>query len=485
MSGENLKQNSTIQPVSEEEIHAPQTTASVGSTASPSRFRRFLVPGILGLVLLGGIGWVVFNRLIMPLIIFSQMKPQATQVQLGTPQSATIEDASEYAANLDSRQSVTLQPRVSGQISAIYVKAGDRVEAGAPLLQMDAAEQRAQVASRSAAAQTAAAEVESARADVTNAIDTLNSLQARRASALADVQLNQQEYRRYQDLYSQGATSRQTLEQRLNALQTAQADLREAEAEIRAQQSAINRARTTVVRNQRALEQSQANIAEGESQLQYYTITAPFAGIVGDIPVKVGDFADNATRLLTVTQNQQLEIQIAIPLDRASNLRLGLPVKLLDDQSRVLQTGRISFIAPNVDPTTQSVQVKATFANPKNQLRTAQFVRARVIWDTRPGVLVPTTAISRLAGKDFVFVALPFQTSGCKAPAQGQGGPPVKATPDQLVAVQKLVKLGRIIDNNQEVVDGVAKGDRIVTSGILQLQNCLPIAEDTAAQPSS
>lgn len=89
--------------------------------------RRFLLPTVIALAILGGVGWVVFNRIILPLMLFSQMKPQPTQVQVANPKTATIEDSSAYVANLISRQSVTLQPRISGQVSSIYVRAGDRL----------------------------------------------------------------------------------------------------------------------------------------------------------------------------------------------------------------------------------------------------------------------------------------------------------------------------------------------------------------------
>ncbi|UBF27118.1 efflux RND transporter periplasmic adaptor subunit [Kovacikia minuta CCNUW1] len=476
MSGKDT-QHPTLPPASDLEVERPQDSENTEDTPPKSRFRRFLVPGLIGLAILGGVGWIVFSRVIMPLIIFSQMKPQPTPVQLGSPKSAPIDDSSDYAASLDSRQSITLQPRVAGQVSAIYVRAGDRVEAGQQILQIDSDAQRAQVASRTAAADTAAAEVDSARADVDNAIDNLKALQARRASAQANVQLNQREYERYQELYKQGAESRQTLDQRLNAIQTAQAALQQADADIRAQQSTIARARSQVVRNQRALQQAQATVNEGAAELGFYSITAPFTGIVGNIPVKVGDFVDTSTQLLNLTQNRQLEIQIQIPLERASQLRRGLPVKLLDQQDKVLQSGQISFIAPNVDPSTQSVQVKAIFPNVGNQLRSSQFIRARVIWNTRPGVLVPTSAISRLGGKNFIFVAAPFKDSGCKEPAKSEFGGPVKVEPDQLTAAQKPIQLGKIVGNDQEVLEGLSGRDRIVTSGILQLQNCAPIAE--------
>jgi RND family efflux transporter MFP subunit len=227
--------------------------------------------------------------------------------------------------------------------------------------------------------------------------------------------------------------------------------------------------------------QARADVTEGRAQLQDYSIAAPFSGVVGNITAKLGDTVSATTSLLTLTQNQQLEVQIQVPLERSGALRQGQLVKLLDDKGKAVRTGQISFIAPNVDPATQSVQAKAIFANTGDTLRTSQFVRARVVWNNRPGLLVPTTAISRLGGKDFIFVAKPFQSSGCKAVAQGEGGgggAPAKVDPNQTVAAQKLIRLGKIIGNDQEVLEGLDAGDRIVTSGILQLQNCLPIAAE-------
>ena len=482
MTFEGTNKNRNLPPLSHERVELNRTGDGEHDPPPPRQGRRrFLVPALIALAILGGVGWIVFSRIIMPILIFSKIKPQATQVVLSQPKTTTVADSSDYAANLDSRQSVTLQPRVSGQISAIYVKAGDRVEAGAPIIQIDAAQQRAQVASRDAAVESAAADITGAQSDVATARETLKSLQAKRTADLSDVQFNQSEYKRYQDLFTQGASSRQVLDQKLNALQTAKATLQQTEADIQAQQSNIARSQSTVAKNRRALQQAQANVTEGQAQLQYYTIKAPFAGVVGNIPVKVGDFVDNTSQMVRITQNEQLEVQIQIPLERSTDLRSGLPVQLLNEQGKVLQTGKLSFVAPDVDPATQSIQTKAVFNNSGGRLRTSQFARVRVIWATRPGVLVPTTAISRLGGKDFVFIAAPFKNSGCKAVAAAQGAPPpTKIDPDLLVATQKAVKLGKIIGNDQEVQSGLAGSDRLVTSGILNLQNCLPIAEATA-----
>jgi RND family efflux transporter MFP subunit len=435
-------------------------TVKTLSTHSPC-WQRILLPAIGVIVMLGGVGWLLFDQLISPMTKVKPTQSPAIPVQLTNPKVATVQDSSNYAASLESRQSIRIQPRVAGQISKIFVKPGDFVKAGQPLLQIDSAQQRAQVNSRQATADTAAADINTAQANVVNATETLRSLYAQKASAQADVQFKQQEYQRFRQLSQAGASSKQN---------AAQATLQEAEASLQAQKSSINAARSTVSRNRLALKAAQANTSEGTAQLQYYTIAAPIPGIIGNIPVKTGDVVANMTQLLTVTQNDRLEVQLQIPLERSSSLRTGLPVKLLDDRDRELQTGQISFIAPDVDPTTQSIQVKAAFSNLKN-LRTAQFIRTRVIWKENSGVLLPTSAISRLAGRNFVFVAVASKDSNCLTKGAG------KIPSDGLMAAQRPIQLGKIIGNNQEVLSGLNARDRIITSGIIQLQNCAPIVD--------
>ncbi len=434
---------------------------------------------ILGLLLFLGVGWIVLRNVILPILIFSNIKPQATPVQLSNPKAATIDNTSDYVANLQSRQSITLKPRVSGQIVDIYVKSGDRVGAGEPVLQIDAADQQAEVDSQVAATESSRAQVEIARAEAANARDALASLRARRNSRVADVEFSREEYNRYADLYKQGASSKQVLDQKQNALRSAESALDQVDADIRAQESSVLRAESNIASNQRSVERAESTVEREQVELGRYSVTAPIDGIVGDVPVKIGDYITTTSELLTITQNRQLEVQIDVPTEKAPDLKLGLPVELLGADNKPLQRGRISFVAPNVNPSTQSVQAKAVFNNTSGQLRANQFLRARIIWSTRPGVMVPTSAISRLGGQNFVFVQTAYKDTDCDKQPQtgGFGGPPPKPSPDQPVAYQKPVQLGKIIGNDQEVLEGLTPSDRIIPSGILALQNCVQIVD--------
>ncbi len=376
---------------------------------------------------------------------------RAVPVPIASVESGTVTDSSDYVANLQSRQAVTLQPRVDGYVQEIYVKAGDRVEAGAVILRIDPAKQQAVVQRSVAAVATSQADYESSRA-------TLAQLRARKESTLSNVDFSEKEYNRFAKLTSEGAIARQKLDEVSNNLRTARADLGQIDAQIEAQQASINSAATRI-------EESQAGAVQEEVQLDFYTVTAPFAGIVGDIPIKVGDNVSSTTQLTTVTQNQVLEVQIAVPVENAPRLKMGMTVELLDAQDKTLVNGKVAFISPSINPQTQSVLVKAAFNNGTNQLKANQFVRARLIWASRLGVLVPTSAISRLGGQDFIFVAENSSADG----------------KTQLIANQKPVKLGKITGNKQEVLEGLTPKDQIVISNILQLRNGAAIAPLTEA----
>jgi hypothetical protein len=117
-----------------------------------------------------------------------------------------------------------------------------------------------------------------------------------------------------------------------------------------------------------------------------------------------------------------------------------------------------------VDTQTQTVLVKTPVTKP-GTLRTDQFVRALLVWTTEPGLTVPLTAVTRINGLWFAFVAEP-----------GEGG-------KGLVARQRQLQLGPVVGNNYTVTSGLKVGDRLITEGIQKIRDGAPVAE--SAQPSA
>ena len=335
--------------------------------------------------------------------------PMAMPVQVQVVQSVRIPDTTEYLSVLKSRQSAVINPQVEGQITKIYVKSGDQVTAGTPLLQIDPLKQEA----------------------------TVNSQAATLASSEANMRLAKVSLDRAQKLSTAGVISKQEFDNAQSAYEAAEAQVK-------------------------ALEQQ---VEQQKVELRYYKVSAPADGIVGDIPVHVGDRVAVTTLLTTVDLPGALEAYIYVPADHAQDIKLGLPVRLLDENGNSVSDTHITFVSPQVETDTQTVLAKAAVENPRAKLRIAQQVRAQVTWNSHDGPVVPVLAVQRINGQAFVFVAV--------KEAQGT------------VARQKLLKLGDTTGDNYAVLDGLKAGDHLILSGLQFLQDGAPIMEQiqTTAKP--
>ena len=425
---------------------------------------------VLGLILLlllgyGGWRWWESSQADSAPQAQTQGQIQAAPVGLKTLQSSTVQETSQFIGSLTSRKSVTISPEIEGRVSQIYVDEGDEVQAGTPLLQLRPNRQTAQLSSLQAA-------LNSAQAARANAQAQLESVRSERSAAAAEVDLQEQQISRRQFLVEQGALAREELDLTQRDRASAIADLNSVDGRIQAARANLNQAEA-------AVEEARANVDVARDELQDTNITAPFAGEVGDIIVKLGEYVAPGNPLTSVTQNDPLELELAIPVQRRSDLRKGLPVELRDTQGELLEEGSITFVSPQVNANSQTILTQALFPNPDGQLRDSQDVRARIIWSERQGVLVPTTAVNRIGGQAFVYVAQKPENTETESKG-GSRTAPTQNQP-QLVARQVPVKLGEIQNNSYPVLEGLKRGDRVVVSGILNLSDGAPIkpqAED-------
>ena len=327
--------------------------------------------------------------------------PPAMPVQVQVAQAQRIPDTTEYISVLKSRHSAVINPHVEGYITKIFVKAGDQVTAGTPLLQIDPLKQQAAV----------------------------SSYQAARSAQEANVRFAQVQLERQRKLYAEGVVPKAELDNAQTNYDSAVSQLKSIEEQLNQQQV----------------------------ELHYYRVSAPMDGIVGDIPVRVGDRVGVTTLLTTVDEPGALEAYIYIPADRARNLKMGVPVYLVDDTGKKLADSHITFISPEVDPETQTVLAKATVENAQGRLRVSQQVRAQVVWNMHEGTVIPILAVTRISGQFFAFLAVP----------EGKG----------TVARQKLIHVGNTVENDYVVQDGIKPGDHIITSGLQFLQDGAPVME--------
>ena len=341
-------------------------------------------------------------------------------VEIVTLAAKPLEQTSEFVASLKSRRSSTIQPEVEGFLTRIAVRSGQNVRQGEVLFEIDSATEQA----------------------------ALSSLQSMRPMRESEVEFARQQVQRNKTLLNAGAISQREVEQFESQLRSAEAQLKTLDEQIRQQRS----------------------------QLNYYRVVAPNSGTVGDISVNAGDRVTRATVLTTVDdRNDVLELYINVPVQQATQLKVGLPVRLVDDRGQVLATNRITFVSPTVDTSTQSVLAKAQLVDGRGEFRSDQFVRARVVWTEAPGLTVPVTAVVRTTGDFFAFVAE-------KAGAKGATG---AANTEGLVAKQKRVQLGEIVGNEYVVQSGLQPGEQLIVSGLQKIRDGAPVMAAPPAAPGA
>jgi RND family efflux transporter MFP subunit len=325
--------------------------------------------------------------------------PPAAGVGVVTLQNKPIEQASEFISTVRSLHSTSVQPQVEGRVTKVNVKSGDVVKAGTPLIQLDGEKQAATVA----------------------------ATESQRAARETDVAYWKAQVERLQALLKAGAISQNEFDAARHSLDTAVANLAALDAQVR----------------------------EGRVQLQYYRVTAPTAGVVGDISVREGDRVTTSSVITTIDDQTGLEAYINVPVDRATDARVGLPVQILDEAGTVVATNPISFVAPRVDPATQTVLAKSLLREAPPSIRVQQFLRTRVIWRSAPGLTIPIVAALRISGQYFVFLAEP----------SGEG----------FVARQHPVQLGEVQGNDYVVTGGLKPGDRLIVSGVQKIADGAPV----------
>lgn len=324
-------------------------------------------------------------------------------VQTVTVALEPVPQSSEYVATIKSRRSTTISPQVSGPLTEIDVHSGDQVKAGQVLMRIDSRQQEANVA----------------------------SLLATERQKKAVYDFNTVELDRQHKLFEAGVTSRDAWDQAQQAYQNAKADY----------ESAVESRKTQ------------------QQLLDYYTIRAPYAGIVGDIPVHVGDYVGTGgtppTMLTTVDENKDLEAYIYIPTERSAEVRKGLAVNLVDNNGKLLEKTRIDFVSSEVDSTLQGILVKAPVEATPDMLRNAQIIKADVIWSTKPMAVVPVLAVAQQGELSFVFVV------------QEQHG--------MTVAHRAPVVVGATTGNSYSIISGLNPGDRVIVSGTQFLIDGMPV----------
>lgn len=357
--------------------------------------------------------------------------PMAMPVTMMPVADRLYPDQAEFMAEVDSKHATDIHPQVSSRVTAVLATDGEQVQAGQPLYQLDISQQAATVRSLEA----------TRRASLEEPWSVKKTIEAQKA----ELAYSQKQLNRYRNLVKDHTVSEMDTEQYETKVKSLKANI--ASEEAHQKQAFANIQRDT------------ASFQSAKADLNYYTIRAPFSGIVGTLVAKVGDVVEPNTILTTLTDNHHLEINIALSADYRPQVHLGTIMTLLSSDDQTLAKSKVSYIAPKVDPMTQTILVKAKVLNGKSDLSVDQHLKARLIWGEKRGVLVPIPAVFRVDGQPFIYRA---DTS-----PDGKG----------MIAHMQAVTLGPIIDQDVVVVSGLKPGQTLITGGIQKLQDGVPVME--------
>lgn len=350
--------------------------------------------------------------------------------------SATLE----LSGTIRPLEQAMLSTRVMGRITQLSLEAGDHFRKGEVLVNID-------VMAIAAQTNQAHSGVAQAQAELARSQATLNQLQAQRLEAQASLRLAQVNRRRMAQLQAEGAISLSQLDEANTRFEEARAKVAQVEAGVQQSQAAITQSRA-------AVSQARSSVAAASANESYGTVIAPFNGVVVQKLAYEGEMAAPGTSLLKVENPARLYLEISVPEENLRFVRVGQPVQVRVDAASQTYSATIQQIVPSADANSRSFLVKIPLNN-SGKLISGMFGRIALPRGTQQGITVPSSALIQRG--------------------QLQGAYVVKSNASQPTAVLRWVKTGKEYKRQVEIVSGLMRGERIITSNIAQLTDAQPV----------
>lgn len=303
----------------------------------------------------------------------AETKPLAVRIEV--VRAEPLAETFEAGGSVRAYTTATIASRIVAPVTAVKVRAGDRVRAGQPLVVLDARDLRESRAGAEAAALSAAQAAASARGD--------------EAAAEAASQLAQASHRRVATLSSKKSATPAELDAAVAALK---------EAAARRQAAAARR-----LQADSAVEAAQAGARAARVAETYAVLTAPFDGIVTERSVDPGNLATPGVPLMTVEDTRRFRIEASVDAGRAAQVRVGSSASVQIEGVGTLGAGTVAEVHEAVDPTSHAFIVKVDLPSTSG-LRSGLFGRVTFSSAPKPGVAVPESAVVRRGQLSMVYV---------------------------------------------------------------------------------
>jgi membrane fusion protein, multidrug efflux system len=332
------------------------------------------------------------------------------------------------SGTLTAQEDAQVAAEVAGRIVATPVERGSRVDANSELVRIAAAEGEAQAAE----AQANAAQIE-ARLGVTGGQPFVIERVPEVANAFATAQLARTELERAERLHEDQLLSQSEYDQK--KAQTASAERQ------------YDVARNGAAQQYQALLAARARVTMAQKALADTTVRSPFAGVVGERFVSVGDYVTRGTKIASVMRVDPLRVELTVPEQYVSAVATGRPVTFaVDAYPGETFTGQVRFVSPSVAAETRALMIEAIVPNAESRLKPGFFATAQIEQATMaPGVVVPVTAVRTVSGTARVFVV---------------NGDRVE---------ERIVTAGQAIGERVEITSGLKAGETVVSTGVERL----------------
>ena len=346
------------------------------------------------------------------------------------------------------------------QITDVLVERGDYVDRGQILARLNnkvlAAEKvQAQGAVNQSRARLDELQAGSRTEEIAQAESRVANARSAIAQAESDLELVQKRVERNTSLQTEGAISRDRLDEILNQARVAESALNGAKAELEEERQALAQLKAgsrpqTIAQAQAELAQAQGRLQAIEAQLEDTVIVAPRAGLIASRDAKVGQITSSSEMLFSIIQDGRLELQLRVPETLISKVKSGQKVRITSNSDRNLElTGEVRKIDPLIDNSSRQAIVYVDLPGGTN-LKPGMFLQATVNTDTNKGLAVPIEALLPQTGNKAIAFIL---------------------QPDNTVKAQN-VTMGEILPEQQvEVVEGLSAGDRIILKGAAYLKD--------------
>ena len=356
--------------------------------------------------------------------------PSATEAVAVTVSTADVVEQPikrfiRVSGTLTAQEEADVAAEVAGRVVETPVERGSRVAARDSLVRLAAAEGEAQAIE----AQANAAQIE-ARLGIANGAPFAVESVPEVASARASVQLARSEFERARTLHTQKLLSQAEFDQR--------------SAQNEAAERQYDMARNTAAQQYQSLLAARARVTLAQKALSDTTVRAPFAGVVGERFVSIGDYVTRGTKVATVMRVDQLRVELTVPEQYVAAVAAGRAVTfMVDAYPGETFVGQVRYVSPSVAADTRALTLEAVVPNPTNRLKPGFFATAQIEQAAMlPGLLVPATAVRTIAGTARVFVV---------------NGDRVE---------ERVVMAGQPVGDRVEITSGLKAGEKVAATGV-------------------